>query len=78
MVAGDCNALKIPRIPFRFEIPNFTSAGVNHALKACALSDAKRDHGTTFMDEVERAGGSKVYYPPPDLPPGVTQKDKKP
>ena len=35
---------------------------------AYALSDAKRDYGTTFTQEVGKNGGSKVYYTPPDLP----------
>ena len=50
----------------------------NYKRQAYALSDAERDYGTTFTDEVEKAGGSKVYYSPPDLGPEVTQKDKKP
>lgn len=48
----------------------------NYKRQAYALSDAKRDYGTTFMDEVEKAGGSRAYYPPPDL--GATTKDKRP
>jgi hypothetical protein len=47
-------------------------------VEAYALSDAKRDYGTTFMHEVEKAGGSKVYYPPPDLTSSATTKAKKP
>jgi tetratricopeptide (TPR) repeat protein len=46
----------------------------NFKRQAYALSDAKRDYGTTFADEVAKSGGSKVYYPPPDLP----AVDKKP
>ncbi len=46
----------------------------NYKRQAYALSDAKRDYGTTFADEVQKAGGSKVYYQPPDLP----AADKKP
>jgi hypothetical protein len=30
--------------------------------------DAKRDCGTSFKEEVDKIGGSKVYYPPPELP----------
>lgn len=65
-------------------IPHFKSAqrlnpkSWNYKRQAYALSDAKRDYGTTFMDEVEKAGGSKVYYPPPDLTPAVNPKDKRP
>ena len=39
----------------------------NYKRQAYALSGEK-DYGTTFRDEVEKIGGSKVYYPPPDLP----------
>jgi len=55
-------------------IPHFKTAqrlnpkSWNYKRQAYALSDAKRDYGTTFADEVEKAGGSKVYYPAPDLP----------
>ena len=50
----------------------------NYKRQAYALSDAKRDYGTTFADEVEKAGGSKAYYPPPDLPSGKDPRDKSP
>ena len=46
----------------------------NYKRQAWALSDAKRDYGTTFREEVDKIGGSKVYYPPPELP----QAEKKP
>jgi tetratricopeptide (TPR) repeat protein len=39
----------------------------NYKRQAYALSGEK-EYGTTFEDEVKKAGGSKVYYPPPDLP----------
>lgn len=39
----------------------------NYKRQAYALSSEK-DYGTTFRDEVQKAGGSKVYYPPPELP----------
>lgn len=39
----------------------------NYKRQAYALSGEK-DYGTTFEDEVKKAGGSKVYYPTPDLP----------
>lgn len=39
----------------------------NYKRQAYALSSEK-DYGTTFRDEVNKAGGSKVYYPPPELP----------
>jgi hypothetical protein len=48
----------------------------NYKRQAYALSDAKRDYGTTFAEEVEKSGGSKVYYTPPDLP-GVKAATQK-
>lgn len=45
----------------------------NYKRQAYALGDAKRDYGTTFGEEVQKSGGSKVYYAPPDLP---GQKEK--
>lgn len=42
----------------------------NYKRQAYALSDAKRDYDTTFIDEVQKSGGSKKYYAPPDLPSG--------
>jgi len=39
----------------------------NYKRQAYALSGEK-DYGTTFREEVEKIGGSKVYYPTPDLP----------
>jgi tetratricopeptide (TPR) repeat protein len=40
----------------------------NYKRQAYALGDATRDYGTTFKDEVEKIGGSKIYYTAPDLP----------
>ena len=40
----------------------------NYKRQAWALSDAKRDYGTSFKEEVDKIGGSKAYYPPPELP----------
>ena len=65
-------------IPHFKEAQRLNPKSWNYKRQAYALSDAKRDYGTTFMDEVEKAGGSKVYYPPPDLAPGAAPKDKKP
>ena len=65
-------------------IPHFKAAqrlnpkSWNYKRQAYALSDARRDYGTTFMDEVEKAGGSKAYYPSPELPSGRGPQDKKP
>src|SRR5262249_16154334 len=52
----------------------------NYKRQAYALS-AEKDYGTTFRDEVEKNGGSKVYYTPPDMAPYHEQKkpeEKKP
>ena len=42
--------------------------------QAYAIS-SEHDYGTTFIQEVEKSGGSKVYYAPPDLP--EAKPDKK-
>jgi tetratricopeptide (TPR) repeat protein len=65
-------------IPHFKEAQRLNPKSWNYKRQAYALSDAKRDYGTTFVDEVEKAGGSKVYYPPPDLTPGAAGKDKRP
>jgi tetratricopeptide (TPR) repeat protein len=63
-------------------IPHFKQAqklnpkSWNYKRQAYALSDAKRDYGTTFADEVQKIGGSKVYYAPPDLPAAPQEKQK--
>lgn len=65
-------------------IPHFKQAqrlnpkSWNYKRQAYALSDAHRDYGTTFAEEVKKAGGSKVYYAPPDLPADNNQRGKKP
>lgn len=66
-------------IPHFKEAQRLNPKSWNYKRQAYALSDAQRDYGTTFMDEVNKAGGSKLYYTPPDLPAGSDQrKDKKP
>jgi tetratricopeptide (TPR) repeat protein len=65
-------------IPHFKEAQRLNPKSWNYKRQAYALSDAKRDYGTTFMEEVEKAGGSKVYYAPPDLRPAATEKGKKP
>jgi len=65
-------------VPHFKEAQRLNPKSWNYKRQAYALSDAKRDYGTTFSEEVEKAGGSKVYYPPPDLRPGTPEKDKKP
>jgi hypothetical protein len=64
-------------IPHFKEAQRLNPKSWNYKRQAYALSDAKRDYGTTFVDEVQKAGGSKVYYAPPDLTPSVP-KDQKP
>jgi tetratricopeptide (TPR) repeat protein len=68
----------VEAIPHFKEAQRLNPKSWNYKRQTYALSDAKRDYGTTFMDEVEKAGGSKVYYPPPDLTPSEPSKDKKP
>lgn len=64
-------------IPHFKEAQRLNPKDWNYKRQAYLLGDAKRDYGTTFKDEVEKNGGSKVYYPPPDLPgykgPGADQ-----
>jgi tetratricopeptide (TPR) repeat protein len=45
----------------------------NYKRQAYALTGEK-EYGTTFRDEVQKIGGSKVYYPPPELPKAGEQK----
>jgi tetratricopeptide (TPR) repeat protein len=61
-------------IPHFKEAQRLNPKSWNYKRQAYALSDAQRDYGTTFADEVRKSGGSKLYYPPPDLP----ATDKKP
>jgi tetratricopeptide (TPR) repeat protein len=65
-------------IPHFKEAQRLNPKSWNYKRQAYALSDAKRDYGTTFAEEVEKAGGSKVYYLPPDLASGAMANDKKP
>ena len=55
-------------IPHFKEAQRLNPKSWNYKRQAWALSDAKRDYGTSFKEEVEKIGGSKLYYPPPDLP----------
>src|SRR6266436_3677911 len=61
-------------IPHFKEAQRLNPKSWNYKRQAYALSDAKRDYGTTFGEEVQKAGGSKVYYQATDLP----AVDKKP
>jgi len=65
-------------IPHFKEAQRLNPKSWNYKRQAYALSDAKRDYGTTFADEVQKSGGSKVYYPPPDLPGDSAPVPKKP
>jgi tetratricopeptide (TPR) repeat protein len=65
-------------IPHFKEAQRLNPKSWNYKRQAYALSDAKRDYGTTFAEEVEKAGGSKAYYPPPDLVPDARPNDKRP
>jgi tetratricopeptide (TPR) repeat protein len=64
-------------IPHFKEAQKLNPKSWNYKRQAYALGDAKRDYGTTFIDEVNKAGGSKVYYAPPDLPGENGPKDKQ-
>jgi tetratricopeptide (TPR) repeat protein len=63
-------------IPHFKEAQRLNPKSWNYKRQAYALSDAKRDYGTTFADEVQKSGGSKVYYQPPDLPATSTSPPK--
>jgi tetratricopeptide (TPR) repeat protein len=54
-------------IPHFKEAQRLNPKSWNYKRQAYKLS-SEGDYGTTFLKEVEKAGGSKVYYPPPDLP----------
>lgn len=56
-------------IPHFKEAQRLNPKSWNYKRQAYKLSSEK-DYGTTFRQEVEKAGGSKVYYPAPDLPKG--------
>jgi tetratricopeptide (TPR) repeat protein len=55
-------------IPHFKEAQRLNPKSWNYKRQAWALSDAKRDYGTSFKEEVDKIGGSKVYYAPPELP----------
>jgi tetratricopeptide (TPR) repeat protein len=64
-------------IPHFKEAQRLNPKDWNYKRQAYALSGEK-DYGTTFREEVEKNGGSKVYYPPPDLPAYKKQEPAKP
>lgn len=59
-------------IPHFKEAQRLNPKSWNYKRQAYKLS-SESDYGTTFRKEVEKIGGSKVYYTPPDLPPGKKQ-----
>ena len=63
-------------IPHFKEAQRLNPRSWNYKRQAWALSDAKRDYGTSFGEEVQKIGGGKNYYVPPDLPP--VQKTQQP
>ena len=64
-------------IPHFKEAQRLNPKSWNYKRQAYKLS-SESDYGTTFVKGVEKAGGSKVYYPPPDLPKAGDATDKKP
>jgi hypothetical protein len=69
-------------IPHFKEAQRLNPKSWNYKRQAYKLS-SESDYGTTFMQEVQKAGGGKVYYTPPDLPQDTQpkasdQQDKKP
>ena len=54
-------------IPHFKEAQRLNPSSWNYKRQAYALTNEK-DYGTTFRDEVIKNGGSKVYYPRPELP----------
>ena len=55
-------------IPHFKEAQRLNPKSWNYKRQAWALSDAKRDYGTSFGEEVQKIGGGKNYYAVPDLP----------
>ena len=53
-------------IPHFKEAQRLNPKSWNYKRQAYALTSEK-DYGTTFRDEVQKNGGSKVYYPAPEL-----------
>src|SRR5499427_2735819 len=64
-------------IPHFKEAQRLNPKDWNYKRQAYALS-AEKDYGTTFIEEVQKAGGSKVYYAPPELPHAEGANGKKP
>jgi tetratricopeptide (TPR) repeat protein len=69
-------------IPHFKEAQRLNPKSWNYKRQAYKLS-SESDYGTTFVQEVQKAGGGKVYYAPPDLPQDAPPKvhetqEKKP
>src|SRR5260370_9619410 len=64
-------------IPHFKEAQRLNPKSWNYKRQAYKLS-SEGDYGTTFADEVQKADGSKVYCPPPDLPKASQPPEKKP
>ena len=63
-------------IPHFKEAQRLNPKSWNYKRQAYKLSSEK-DYGTTFLEEVQKAGGGKVYYAPPDLPKAATDEKKQ-
>lgn len=63
-------------IPHFKEAQRLNPKSWNYKRQAYALSSEK-DYDTTFLKEVEKAGGSKVYYALPELPKSADAQEKK-
>ena len=64
-------------IPHFKEAQRLNPKDWNYKRQAYALS-AEKDYGTTFVHEVEKIGGSKVYYTPPDMTEYRKKKTEEP
>ena len=62
------NGNGVDAIPHFKEAQRLSPDNWNYKRQAWALSDAQRDYGTTFWDEVKKLNG-KPYYEPRKLPP---------
>jgi tetratricopeptide (TPR) repeat protein len=64
-------------IPHFKEAQRLNPKSWNYKRQAYKLS-SESDYGTTFVQEVQKAGGGKVYYAPPNLPATDAVQQKKP
>jgi tetratricopeptide (TPR) repeat protein len=64
-------------IPHFKEAQRLNPKDWNYKRQAYALTGEK-DYGTTFANEVEKNGGSKVYYTPPDMTEYQKKKTEEP